>query len=616
METPESQEFVVVEDKDLDDYDAGILPQSLQVIADIKKWLQPTDYLADSSEYNKHLHNHVKGTGLWIQETEAYRKWHDSPHQGSIWVKAIAGAGKSVFAAMIAEKLSRTEQVPVLSFFFRQIIATNHDPQYMARDWISMILENSPPLQARMKKYMDDHRALDSITTNEFWQDLVHALVSMPKVYCIVDALDEMDIDQQDFFINLVNLGKRKPASIKLLMTSRPLPRIEASMKDPSVLQVRLEQSKVDTDIAIYVRHRLRQRNNVNAELRAAIGQAVGEKAQGSFLYARLMMDELLDHLQQMTPNLDSIRRSLSWLPNSLEDMYNGMLLDHSLRSCVPQNLQLTILQWVTHSTRPLRLLELASMLDSQNKPDIKVKGRQDTKAVVRTACGPLLEILEDETVSVIHHSFTEFLVDTERLSRPTLDDQHPQFPVIDPATTHKDIAIACLNYLPSALRTWKLPISWATEFDDEDNYYRGHRGPAQRIPQGNIKMEEPFLDYASSNWFVHVRDYGSFDAELLSRLDDFMDIKSHGFRAWLDMKWPAGEGMSQISTIHVSAWAGLSWYTKKLLGEGAESNCLDGRERTPLSYAAGKGFAEVVALLLDYVEDPDVACCNGLKPM
>jgi hypothetical protein len=102
METPESQDFVVVGDEDLDEYDAGILPQSLHVIADIKKWLQPTDYLADSSEYNKHLHNHVKGTGLWIQETEAYRKWHESSHQGSLWVKAIAGAGKSVFAAMIA----------------------------------------------------------------------------------------------------------------------------------------------------------------------------------------------------------------------------------------------------------------------------------------------------------------------------------------------------------------------------------------------------------------------------------------------------------------------------------------------------------------------------------
>jgi len=30
----------------------------------------------------------------------------------------------------------------------------------------------------------------------------------------------------------------------------------------------------------------------------------------------------------------------------------------------------------------------------------------------VRAACGPLLEILEDETVSVIRYSFMEFLTD------------------------------------------------------------------------------------------------------------------------------------------------------------------------------------------------------------
>ncbi|KAF8851736.1 hypothetical protein BDZ45DRAFT_765904, partial [Acephala macrosclerotiorum] len=296
----EGQDFVVLDNEDIDDYNEdGILPQSPEVLAGIQKWLQHTDYLADSSEYNKHLSSHVPGTGLWIQKTEAYRLWHDSPDHGSLWTKAIAGAGKSVFAAMIAAKLAKDEKVPVVSFFFRQIIATNHDPQSLVRDWISMILKHSPPLQARMKKYMDDRRTLDNITTNEFWQDIVQALVSLPKVYCIVDALDEMDIDKQDFFRNLVSLGKQKPSSIKLLMTSRPLPRIEAFLKDDSILQVRLEQLKVDKDIALYVDYRLDRQSEMNLELRSAVKQEIGLKAQGSFLYARLMMDELLDHIRK-----------------------------------------------------------------------------------------------------------------------------------------------------------------------------------------------------------------------------------------------------------------------------------------------------------------------------
>lgn len=148
-----------------------------------------------------------------------------------------------------------------------------------------------------------------------------------------------------------------------------------------------------------------------------------------------------------MIPDIQYIQRSLGWLPLTLEDMYNGMLLDHSLRSRVPQELQLTILQWVTHSSRPLRLLELAAMLDSQNSSR---KSTKDTKAVVRAACGPLLEILEDETVSVIHHSFTEFLIDSGRSTRPSSDDQHPQFPVIDPQKAHRAMGLTCLRYLTS----------------------------------------------------------------------------------------------------------------------------------------------------------------------
>ena len=119
MDCQEGQDFVLVGDNDVNDYnDAGILPQSSAVIAEILKWLNPTEFLADSSEYMKHLNSYLAGTGHWIQETEPYRRWHESSDYGSLWMKAIAGAGKSVFAAMIAAKLAKAEHVPVLFFFF------------------------------------------------------------------------------------------------------------------------------------------------------------------------------------------------------------------------------------------------------------------------------------------------------------------------------------------------------------------------------------------------------------------------------------------------------------------------------------------------------------------
>lgn len=607
MDAQDGQDFVLIEDSDLHGYDEELLPQPPEVLAGILKWLQPTDYLGEASEYKKHLSSYVTGTGVWIQETEAYRKWHDSPDHGTLWTKAIAGAGKSVFAAMTTAQLARTENVPVLFFFFRQIIATNHDPRSMARDWIAMVLEHSPPLQARMKKHMDDRRMLENISTNEFWQDLARALVTLPKVYCVVDALDEMDIDQEDFLKNLVALGKRKPSTIKLLMTSRPLPRIEAFLKDPSVLQIRLEQLNVDKDISLYVDHRLRNRADLDASVRAAINHSIGQKSQGSFLYARLMMDEILDHTKQMVPKAEFLQRSLDWLPVTLEDMYNGMLIDHSLRSRVPQELQLTILQWVTNSTRPLRLLELAAMFDCQSGTG---RAAKDTKAVVRAACGPLLEILEDETISVIHHSFTEFLIDGERKTRPATGASHPQFPVINPVTTHNTMALACVKYLTSGcMDDWKL----APESDDEeyDPYYK--RPP--HLEQ-SIRLRYPFIEYAVKNWYIHASKVDSIGVPLLEALDSFMKPKNQAFFSWLDMNWRTKTRWSKVSPLHVASWAGMTSYAEHLLQMGADSNGLDGRERTPLSWASSRGNVEVAALLLKNVTEPDLDDYNGHKPL
>jgi hypothetical protein len=216
-----------------------------------------------------------------------------------------------------------------------------------------------------------------------------------------------------------------------------------------------LEQREVDKDIAVYVELRLSQRPDLNEEVRTATKQAIAEKAKGSFLYSRLVMDKVLGHFPHMIPDIQNLLRSLDWLPITLEDMYNGMLLDHSLRSRVSQELQLMILSWAILPTRPLRLVELAAILDSSN-----ASGRQgkDTEAAVREACGPLLEILEDETVSVIHNSFTEFLADSSRAGRPAPSSVHPQFPVVTSQITHRTLAVTCLNYLTNdSLSGWEI---------------------------------------------------------------------------------------------------------------------------------------------------------------
>jgi hypothetical protein len=132
---------------------------STEELATLRAWLRPTDYLGEFSEFKKHLNSHVPGTGEWLQQTKQYKQWHDEAKCGALWVKAIAGAGKSVLAARLILHLQETEeQTPVLFFFFRQIVAANHDAQSFVRDWMSQLVGYSPHLRTQINTWIKQHR--------------------------------------------------------------------------------------------------------------------------------------------------------------------------------------------------------------------------------------------------------------------------------------------------------------------------------------------------------------------------------------------------------------------------------------------------------------------------
>lgn len=114
----------------------------------------------------------------------------------------------------------------------------------------------------------------------------------------------------------------------------------------------------------------------------------------------------------------------------------------------IDTSIQITLLEWVLFSSGILRLNQLANILDL-SFPSLGKRGASKTTA--RSACSPLLEILEDETVQVIHHSFTEFLLDPYTVnSRPTRTIT--PFPVLDSEEVHKRLAGVLLSSLQSGV--------------------------------------------------------------------------------------------------------------------------------------------------------------------
>ncbi|CAH0055349.1 unnamed protein product [Clonostachys solani] len=567
-----------------------ILPESPETLQKIRGWLKPTAYNAPGGEYEKHLKSHVQGTGTWLTSNETYAKWLRGSEEGLLWIQGIPGSGKSVIAANLIHTLSTSNPgAPVLFFFFRQIINANHKPQALLRDWLDQLLSYSPPLQKELKGYMDAGRSIESLSTESLWKDLQMAFSYLPgKAFCVTDALDEMDGGNESFLQELASLGSFRPEKVKVLVTSRPVPNVGIPLRKSTSLQVRLEEKLVDVDISTFVQSVLSS-SHIPPSDQELIRNALPGRANGLFLYAKLAMDAFLE------PNA-KIQEVIQKLPTDLNVLYTDLLSQHAQRSGVPPSVQHLILQAVTHATRPLRLLELAEMIRSGN-PDHSSRDLKATKELIRTACGPLLEILADETISVIHHSFTEYLGGTTRSSN------EPGYPVLHPAPTHANLALECLRYLQS--EDWgNYSVICVGGIPPPETSLFGLRRVVD-VPEkeAQLRLQHPFFDYAARNWHRHVRksENAGFDQyEINTEIQRFL-----------------GQEMFKDSQIHIAAKLGMASYARDVLLGDVDPNIPDQDGLTPMWLAASKGHAEMIRVLVAAGANPDQEnASSGLKPL
>ncbi|KAI1643666.1 uncharacterized protein F4817DRAFT_348987 [Daldinia loculata] len=273
--------------------ETSLSPEELE---EIRNWLKPTDYLAESGEFGRHLSSQAPGTGLWICETDEYKKWHDSSEHGSLWIKGAAGAGKSVMAASVINHLRTSEDCPVLFMFFRNIVAANFSPRALIQDWLAQLLPYSPKLQFSLQSRLKT--SLVETSDNELFQLFLDGVSSVPKCFCIADALDEMDEmtpGNRPLLDRLNSLATCRPHSLKLLITSRPKQHLQSALRDSSIVHISLQQRLVDADIAAYLHHRfdkLPKTDNAQ-EIKQQVIDMVAKMSQGLFLVAKLTMDQV-----------------------------------------------------------------------------------------------------------------------------------------------------------------------------------------------------------------------------------------------------------------------------------------------------------------------------------
>ncbi|KAI1176760.1 ankyrin repeat-containing domain protein [Nemania sp. FL0916] len=583
----------------------SIKPEENQISV-IRLWLQPTDYLSPGNEFMKHLHSHVPGTSTWFCQSPQFQTWTTLGKPNCLAIRGVAGSGKSVLAASTIHQLQEAEpDVPVLFFFFRQIVEKNHSARYLIRDFASQLLPYSQSLSTRLDVLRQSGQ-VDGNEHSSLFGALEESVHRMEKVYLVVDALDEMD--DQDFAIieRLAQLASRESSRAKLLFTTRPVPRIEETLRALQVPHVRLDPALASPDVAKYVTVSMGTLDPMlSPEKEDEVKQAICERAQGLFLHARLMTDTLTEGLKTGRVTEKTLPCSLDQLPHNLKDVYESMLQEHSKRSGVTTEQQARILGCVTHASRPLRLIELGSLVARMiGSGDLK-----EGKSLVRASCGRLLEILDDETVSIIHHSFTEFLRDETRASVAG------SFPVLDESTAHAMLAVLSLQYLDQCPLLEARSDNPDANVEEDPRWFYQELGRRTQMLQ-DLALSHPLLPYAIANLSHHIHKVGDGCSDIMNVLGAILVPGKPAFSIWVYHNWRSRQS-STLNAVHVASLEDWPAYVEHMcVNYPTLIDIPDVRGRSPLSYAAEEGHSLVARHLMNHGALPGSYDEAGRTPM
>lgn len=533
----------------------------------IVKWLEPTAYLSETGEFKRHLAAQTPGTSTWLSQTEKYKTWIQSVEHPSLWIKAVPGSGKSVMAASLIRHLQQTAGpgTLVLFFFFRHIVQANRTPRGLVRDWLAQALPHSLRLQTALKTLVGSTSSHEAVPDSALWDCLRDGLASTFswRVFCVVDALDEMEAKEDNPFFSWVNdLGSSGLGAVKLLMTSRPKQHLQSLLRASSIVHLNLEEEKIHEDIRTFVKQNLGQPLAARqpAQLEDLVNM-ISQRSGGLFLYARLMVDQVLPAIER--GELVGVEK----MPMGLQEMYNTVLFQQAQAPGIDTNMQVFLLGCVTHSFRPLRLRELAALLQEYILDTNGTSASlSDAKLLVKQACGPLLDILDDETVQVLHHSMTEFLLGerSETLAAGALNA--PRFPVISSDISHKRLAMMSLSVLD---RNWKPP----------------------QARSSNEISKHSFTSYATEYWAKHLQCISHMqDPDLIGSMASFcQDRDEYGsgpLRDWAQQS--CGFMMrcrcSCLGPLSIAAYIGNIEWCKSLIESGCriQPQPESGQDREP----------------------------------
>ncbi|KAK0707760.1 ankyrin repeat-containing domain protein [Lasiosphaeris hirsuta] len=589
------------------------------------------------------------GTATWVFDEDEFISWQGAAG-GLLWVHGIPGAGKTILCSTIIDHLGRATASGgdadggakrMTYYYFDFSDSRKHGVVNMLKSVIYQLLCATPrESEAATALYNGRREGTEEPTMEELVSLLMSEIALTEVTYLVIDALDECPGprgERQVLFKGFLN-AEKLPENLKILVTSRQEPDIEAALNSIVTHKIGIQNCNVDDDVSVYVKREIERDATLmrwQPAMKKEILDAVVMGAHGMFRWAVCQLDAIK---QCLTPAM--VRKELGRMPEDLDHTYDRIL------QALPPRHQAFVknaLRWLAFSARPLLLEELAeaAVVDSSEADFQLDLARFIVPTSILDVCGVLVTVstIGDEyssirrpewlnqkvdveteagadypdyfeqqytVVSLSHYSVKEYIT-SQRLSTGSLSPYHTSARL-----AHSHIAQCCVQYLLS--------------------YNEGEIAFDFRI------NEFPLLEYASRNWMLHWSQAlgdaaGAAPPSGMARdiLERFLAVdpsKCQPYLNWLNIydpeykhkpsreRWPLRSFRRNKSysleqrptTLYWAVKLGDLALVRGLVERGADAHryCHDAYLGTALSAAAARPSLEIVEYLLSRGVDPN----------
>lgn len=426
----------------------------------------------------------MRGTCDWLLSEPEIKLWLDDTTSDSrvAWLSAPPASGKSILSTHIISHLRESGHT-CQYFFFKFGDQTKRSLNVLLRSIGYQIAREIVDFRRKLMNLSGESLRLEKADPSVIWQKIFESIIFKMELhdplYWVIDALDESESPKA--LLDMLHGLSQSQTPIRVLIVSRNTESLSRAFNRLSALnQVGFVQKDGrdhnTSDISMFVKEEMKHMRGSD-NLKHQLSQAILQRAQGNFLWVRLVLEEISNcHTEQ------DIRDTLEDIPDGMSQLYQRM--EEAIANSPKRTdrmLAKTILQWTICAHRPLALTELAHALTPEYSefPDLR--------RTIQDVCRQFVIVDDTDHVAMVHETARDYLTRTPNLQIS-----------INSKATHAELFTKTITSIL-------------------DHNLRSQLAQGQHL----FRSTNPFVFYAAIAWTYHLRHAADSDG-ILSLLVEF----------------------------------------------------------------------------------------------